>query len=591
MKTDDVLFQDRKIAYFTMEIGLEPELPTYSGGLGVLAGDTVRSFADLGVPAVAVSLLYDQGYFRQELDAAGNQSEQPVTWERARFLAPLEARAEVTVEQRPVALQAWLYLVRGARGAQVPVVLLDSNLPENSPEDRALTGTLYGGDARYRLAQEIVLGIGGLRLLEALGCRALNRYHMNEGHSSLLVVELLARTARPTDGDGPPAYDVEAVREQCVFTTHTPVPAGHDRFDPALVRRLLDASVPDDLPALFRHEGEVNLTFVALNLSGYVNGVAKRHGEVSRRLFPGYPISSITNGVHPVTWAAPAFRNLFDRNMPGWRADAFALRYALNVPAEEVARAHAEAKHALVSYVNEHGWADMSPEVLTIGFARRSARYKRPQLLFHDPGRLREIYRSAGPFQVIYAGKAHPQDEEGKELIRLIHRQMKELGDLVRFAYLEDYDMKLGRLLTAGVDLWLNTPRRPHEASGTSGMKAALNGVPSLSVLDGWWVEGHVENLTGWSVGPYYEAREEGDQDARDAADLYRKLGDVVLPMYYRDRAAWLRVMQHAIALNGSFFNTHRMVLEYVVNAYFGLANGAGSVSGRNAGTPRSAGG
>jgi starch phosphorylase len=561
---------DRRIAYFSMEIALEPGMPTYAGGLGVLAGDTVRSAADLGVPMAAMSLLYRRGHFYQRLDAQGWQREEPVQWVVEDFLEELPQRVTVTLEGRAVALRAWRYDVGGLGGFVVPVYFLDTDLPENGAWDRALTGELYGGDSRYRLCQEVVLGIGGVRMLRALGHGGIERFHMNEGHASLLALELLDEQAARAGRGAIDRADVEAVRRRCVFTTHTPVPAGHDQFPLDLVTQVLGRREVYDMRDVFCCEGVLNLTFLALNLSAYVNGVARRHAEVSQLMFARYRIDAITNGVHVPTWVSEPFRALFDRRIPGWREDNFSLRYALGIPREEIWEAHTQARRRLVALVNRQTNLGLDADLLTIGFARRAAAYKRGDLLFADPQRLREIARGAGPIQLVYAGKAHPRDEAAKELLRRIVRAGNALGPQIRFAYLENYDMELAALLTAGVDVWLNTPQPPLEASGTSGMKAALNGVPSLSVLDGWWIEGCIEGVTGWSFGPRPGVDTPAPTNsAQDAAALYDTLERTVVPLFYRDRDGFIDVMRFAIALNGSFFNTQRMVQQYVLKAYY----------------------
>ncbi len=556
----------RRIAYFSMEVGIDPRLPIYSGGLGVLAGDTLRSFADLKMPVVGVSLLYRRGYFRQTLDAAGNQHEHAVEWNPADVLRPLPTVVTVTIEGRPVAVRAWEYEVRGSTGWTVPLILLDSDVEQNTAGDRELSGWLYGGDQRYRLAQEIMLGIGGVRMLRALGYRDVERFHMNEGHASLLAVELL----REQPDAGPLVRSIDAVRRQCVFTTHTPVPAGHDQFPYELVDAVLGGVVPLDELRMLGGQERLNMTLLALNLASYVNGVAKRHGEVSQQLFPGYAIDAVTNGVHSFAWTCDAFRRLYDRHIPGWARDPFSLRHAINIPPGEIWQAHLEAKGALLEQVRRRTSCALSVETLTIGFARRATAYKRADLLFRDPGRLANVTRQAGPLQLVFAGKAHPRDEPGKDLIRGIFRAAEAMNHEVAVAYLEEYDIELARLLTSGVDLWLNTPLRPLEASGTSGMKAAHNGVPSLSVLDGWWIEGHVEGMTGWSIGrgPDVPPGDAEGESRRDAAELYEKLERVIVPLFYRERAGWIDVMRRAIAFNASFFNTHRMVQQYAANAY-----------------------
>jgi starch phosphorylase len=560
----------RTIAYFSMEIALDPAMPTYSGGLGILAGDTIRSAADLGVPMIGITLLYRKGYFYQRLNDKGRQSEEPIEWTVGDFLKEMLPRVFLTLEGRTVHLRSWRYEVNGISGFKVPVYFLDTDLLENSEWDRTFTHFLYGGDQYYRLCQEVILGIGGVRMLRALGYEGIGRYHMNEGHSSLLTLELLDEEAKKAGRTRIQHEDIEKVREKCVFTTHTPVPAGHDQFPLDLANRVLEhREVIFEMKDVFCCEGLLNMTYLALNLSRYINGVAKRHGEVSRLMFAGYTIDAITNGVHAATWTSQPFQELYDRHIPAWREDNFSFRYALNMTKKEVWEAHQKAKNELIQYVNQKTRIGMDGNTFTIAFARRATPYKRGDLFFYDLQRLRDISSKGGKVQVIYAGKSHPQDQGGKEIIRRIFKARESLRGDIPIAYLENYDMKLGKMITSGVDLWLNTPQPPMEASGTSGMKAALNGVPSLSVLDGWWIEGHIEGVTGWSIGKGSPGTGEDQDRSRDAFSLYDKLEQLILPLFYHDRDRFVDVMRHSIALNGSFFNTHRMVQEYVLKAYF----------------------
>jgi len=576
-----------------MEIALENAMPSYSGGLGVLAGDTIRAAADLRLPMVAVSLLYRKGFFTQRLAEDGSQTEEPVEWRVEDFLTEEPARASVPIEDRRVELRCWRYAVKGVRGSEVPVYFLDADLPSNVEADRALTGTLYGGDPYYRLRQEVLLGIGGVRMLRAMGYGDLTRYHMNEGHAALLTLELLGEEAQKAGRSSIRGEDIEKVRSKCVFTTHTPVPAGHDRFPMEFLTRVFpaqadfldlnDATTADlmkralqaeqNFPGLqeaARQGASLNMTQLALGLSTYVNGVAKQHGETSRQMFPGAAIEAITNGVHASTWTSAPFQQLFDRYIPSWREDNYSLRGTLGLPAEEVWAAHLIAKHDLLEVVREKTGLKFDPEVFTIGFARRATGYKRADLILADLDRLRQIAKNSGQFQIIYAGKAHPNDGGGKDIIRRIFHAKKALRKTVPVVFLDDYNLELGGKVTSGVDLWLNTPQFPLEASGTSGMKAALNGVPSLSILDGWWVEGHIEGVTGWCIGESRRtaAGNTPADNTAEAESLYNKLESVILPMYYNDRAKFLEVMQHAIAINGSFFNTQRMVQQYITDAY-----------------------
>ncbi len=554
------------IAYFTMEVGLEPDMPTYSGGLGVLAGDTLRAAADLSIPLVGVTLLHRKGYFRQHLDNRGNQTEAPVDWYPEEFLEPQRPLAAISIEGRTVHIRAWRYLIQGVNGYDVPVYFLDTAVEGNGDKDQSLTDQLYGGDSFHRLCQETVLGLGGVAVLRALGYKKIKAFHMNEGHSALLSLALLEEIKREEGVGAITLEDIDAVRQQCVFTTHTPVPAGHDKFPEQMVRQVLGDERAHFL-STFRCcvDGALNMTYLALYFSHYINGVSHRHESISQSMFPEYPINSVTNGVHALTWTTAPFRRLFDRHIPEWRRDNLYLRYATSLPLDEIIAAHAEAKQELFAQAQQRTGIQLDPAVMTIGFARRATPYKRADLLFSDIERLKQITSQAGAIQVIYGGKAHPRDESGKEMIRRIFQAKEALQDQVKVVYLEEYGMELGKAICAGVDVWLNTPQKPREASGTSGMKAALNGVPSLSILDGWWIEGHVEGVTGWSIGNSWKAE---SNPSDEIASLYSKLESVILPMFYQEPRNYANVMRSAIAINGSFFNAQRMMFQYFKNAY-----------------------
>jgi starch phosphorylase len=553
-----------QIAYFCMEIGIENAMPTYAGGLGILAGDMLRSAADLDLPMVGVTLIHHRGYFRQEIDRSGWQIEHDELWDPNARLTPLPHEVRLTLEGREVIVRAWLYKLVGERGAINPIIFLDTDVEGNTPEDRAITDRVYGGDQRYRLLQEAVLGIGGVRMLQKLGATNLQKFHMNEGHSALLTIELYRQYASCDD-------PLDEVRRRAVFTTHTPVAAGHDVFPKDLVDRVLGPDyIPGNVCGDVCFENTLNMTRLGFQWSGYINGVAKKHGEVTRDLFPGYIIEAITNGVSAREWVSPHFAKLYDKYLPGWRIDPYSLRYALSIPLEELWRTHQEAKQDLLEKVNAKYGSSLNSEVFTIGFARRATAYKRGNMLFDDVERLLRIAERAGKgLQIIYAGKAHPSDNEGKLLIQRIIENMRKVGHKISCVYLENYDMDLANRLVSGVDLWLNTPTRPQEASGTSGMKAALNGVPHFSVLDGWWLEGHIEGVTGWSIGPHPEKGVTGDPHHEDVEDLYTKLEYVILPRFESERDQWIKMMRQSIAINGSFFNSHRMVQQYVLGAYF----------------------
>jgi len=577
-----------KIAYMSMEIALEAGIPTYSGGLGILAGDTIRAAADLRVPMVAVSLLHRTGYFIQRLDANGCQTEEPAQWEVATHLQDMGVQTTICIEGRPVHLRAWRNSVRGVSGYVVPVYLLDTELPENSEWDRRITCTLYGGDWYLRLCQEVVLGIGGVQMLRALGHDQIERFHMNEGHASFLTLALLQEEAKKAGRTQINVTDIAAVRQRCIFTTHTPVPAGHDQFPLEAVGRVLGCQgtfsemfYPDVAPRVIgtrqysqpsqpnERASVLNMTHLALNMSRYINGVAKKHGEVSRLMFAGYQIDAITNGVHVGTWTCPPLQALYDRYIADWRQDNFSLRYAESIPKHELWAAHMQAKTELLRCASAESKVELDPEVFTIGFARRITAYKRPDLLFNDIEQLRRISKDVGRLQILCAGKAHPRDQDGKALIQQIFRMKEVLKQDVPVVFPANYGLEVAKRMTSGVDLWLNTPQPPLEASGTSGMKAALNGIPSLSVLDGWWIEGLIEGVTGWSIGDKGSGEPAANDRAHDALSLYQKLENAILPMFYGNRVYFIDIMRHAIALNGSFFNTQRMLQQYVLRAYY----------------------
>lgn len=547
-----------RVAYFTMEIALQPEVHTYSGGLGVLAGDTARASADLELPIVFVTLISRRGYLRQGIDADGRQQEAEDPWSPEDFATPLRAKVAVVLEHREVWIRPWLYMLATGSGRPVPVLLLDTDLDENRADDRRITDRLYGGDASYRFRQEVVLGIGGLRVLQALGFR-IQTYHMNEGHAAFLALDLLRRNPHPPDQveAGELAWNVAPVRDACVFTTHTPVEAGHDRFDYALYERLLHDYFPVEQLRAIAGRDVLNMTELALNLSGYVNGVAVMHARVTTRMFPGYTIRAITNGVYLPTWTHPAMVELFNEQSPSWAVEPEQMVRFDQIDGERLWTAHRRAKRDLGDLVRTHCGVQLDPDRLTIGFARRMTAYKRPTLLFSDMDRLRRIAERQ-PLQLVIAGKSHPADGAGKALIEQIHGHLRELGPDIRAVYVPGYDMRVAAALVAGVDVWLNTPEPPLEASGTSGMKAAANGVLNLSVLDGWWLEGCIEGVTGWGL----------EADGDHAADeLYDKIENAVLPTW-EDREAWIRMMLQAIGKIPCYFNTHRMMRRYATEAY-----------------------
>ncbi len=546
-----------KIAYFSMELGVKEDIPTYSGGLGVLAGDVIRSSADLSLPMVAVTLVSRKGYLKQKLSSTGEQIESPDEWNPARLLELVPKTVEVKIENRTVKVQAWIHEHKSPIGGSVPILFLDTDLKENAQEDRSITDRLYGGDDRYRLKQEIVLGIGGTRMLEALYFK-IGKYHMNEGHSALLTLELLKNNN----------FDIETVKRLCVFTTHTPVEAAFDRFSYPLIEEVLGQEFPLSVIKELGGEDKLNMTLLALNLSGYQNGVTKTHSKYSKKLFPHYYIRAVTNGVHSYTWATPTFHKIFDKYIPGWASEPELLVRIDKAPSSEIWNAHAENKRKLLAFVEEKTGERMDENALTMGFARRATSYKRATLVFSDIKRLKEATRNR-PLQLIFAGKAHPRDISGKEEIKEIFRYREKLRGDIKVVWLENYDMHIASKLTAGVDVWLNTPLPPMEASGTSGMKAAHNGVINFSVLDGWWIEGCIEGVTGWAIGPSPEENlTEEERRTQELDDLFNKLRYVLAPLYYEDRDAWIEMMKNSIGKVAYYFNTHRMMRRYITDAY-----------------------
>ncbi|HEV2646610.1 MAG TPA: alpha-glucan family phosphorylase [Acidobacteriaceae bacterium] len=559
---DSLDLSARRIAYFSMEIALAPTVPTYSGGLGVLAGDTLRSAADTAAPMVAVSLVHRRGYFRQHLDALGQQTETDVPWTPETILPSAQHTVTVAMQGRDIAIRAWRFDVVGVAGHIIPVFLLDTDIEGNDAYDRTITNHLYGGDTYYRLCQETVLGLGGIALLNALGVKP-DVYHMNEGHAALLGIALLEEHLAGVSLDQATEADVAEIAARCIFTTHTPVPAGHDQFGLDQMYTVLGQQRGAALERFnCLHNALLNMTYVALHFSRYVNGVAMQHGKVSQAMFPDYHIHSITNGVHAATWLSKPLQALLDTEIPEWRHDNHYFRSIYGIAPAKIANCHEISKQLLFAEVFRRSGMQFNPKMLTLGFARRVATYKRASLLFHDPKRLIKIAKKIGGLQILFAGKAHPADTAGKGLIRDVFESAEKLKSSgIRILYLENYDWELGAMLTQGVDVWVNTPRRPYEASGTSGMKAALNGVPSLSVLDGWWIEGCAEDVTGWAI-------DDADDEDAEAASLYDKLENKIAPLYGRPNA-WARLQQNCIGINGAFFNTHRMLGQYFNNAYF----------------------
>lgn len=546
------------VAYFTMEIGLDARIPTYAGGLGVLAADLMRSCADMKVPAACMTVCWQHGYMKQSLRADGTQDYAQQSWNPKDFMTLQKERVKVQIEGRDVTVAAWRYDVQSGKHT-VPVFFLDTNLPENSEADRAITRYLYGGEGNMRIKQEIVLGIGGVRMLRALGFDqgSVGTYHMNEGHAAFLTLELL-RERNFSDVD---------VRKSCAFTTHTPVMAGHDVFDYDEAWKVVGDMLPWHIKKL-AGEDRLSMTLLAMNLSRYVCGVSRVHSQVSRAMFPGHEVDAITNGVHHTTWVSPDIAKVLDAHLPEWRKDPTALVTAgRDLPSEELWEAHLFAKRKLLDEVNKIAAVPFDERTLTIASARRVVSYKRPELFYENLLRMKEV--CCGRIQVIHAGNAHPADRFGQEVIQRMIERSATLRDCMRIVYLPNYNPDLARLLVSGADVWMNTPMRLHEASGTSGMKASLNGVINLSTLDGWWIEGYERDPgAGWRIGPLASALPDAEDTRKvDAEDLYTQLQYKVIPEYYYRRDKWISRMKRAISLL-AYFNTHRCIEEYLRKAW-----------------------
>jgi len=535
-----------KIAYFSAEIGISAKLPTYSGGLGVLAGDHIKAAADAELPMCAITLLYKEGYFKQRLDDDGNQTEVYPRFDPNPLLKKLPIKFTLPLRKRDVWIQVYEYRYIGLTGHEIPIYFLDTNVEENFHDDQVITMRLYSGDKDHRILQEAILGFGGIKLLEKLKYNDIETYHMNEGHASFIVMELL----RKFNGNN------DEVRKRCHFTTHTPVPAGHDEFAIERCERLIDGLLWEDLSKINSiQNGRLHMTELGLHFSRSANGVSKLHGEVAQEQFPDYKIGHIANGVYHPYWIGKEFREVFDDRLPGWRKDPNRLLNIGAILPEELVKAHQSHKDFLLGYANSQTQMALSNDVLTIGFARRAARYKRASLIFNDLERLVEIGK--GKIQIIFAGKAHPADDDGKSIIYNLIQNAKKLFGTIKVVYLENYNLWLGRIITSGVDVWLNTPRRPNEASGTSGMKAALNGIPNLSILDGWWAEACKHDVNGWGIG-----NPEVVDDETDANHLYELLENKVIPTFYDYQDKWVSLMVESIQ-TGVNFTAYRMIKDY----------------------------
>ena len=526
------------VAYLTAEIGFESSLHTYSGGLGVLAGDHIKSAADAGLELAAVTLLYREGYGRQHLDSKGNQTETFGEIDPDDFLCDTGIEISLPLDGGELYSKIWLYRIKG-----VSTYFLDTRHPNNSKEHASLGNRLYGGDDRTRIRQEYLLGVGGIRALQKLG-HEITGLHLNEGHCTFAMLEMLRQ-----------GWTREELSNRSLFTTHTPVPAGHDRFSWQDVEEVMRDLLPEDVRQLGGEE-RCSMSHLGISLAGHVNAVSNLNAWVASSMFEGTHIEPITNGVHHTTWTSSPLAQIYDIHLSGWREDPTILAHAGRLPDDALISARAQARGVLRELVFASTGIELEEARLTIGFARRFATYKRANLIFSNLEKLREI--GGGKIQFVFAGKAHPRDEGGKQLIRDVFEGANQVVDEIPVAFLEDYSMATGLAMTAGVDIWLNNPVRPMEASGTSGMKAAMNGVPNCSILDGWWPEACEHGVNGWGIG---ESEDERD-DKRDAESLYRILQNEVLPTWEEGNERWANMMRASIATSARFTGA-RMISDY----------------------------
>lgn len=555
-----------------MEIMLETDIPTYAGGLGVLAGDLLRSCADMRIPVVGVTLVYSGNQFLQVINPDGTQKFNKTEWQKLDQLTKLSQTIYLDVYDKRVKINVWRYDIVGIDGFVVPVFLLDTDFFANEDFARDITKNLYGGVGDTRILQELILGVGGVRLLRALGFNSIETFHLNEGHTAFASLELLAENN----------YDLEKTKSQTVFSTHTPVPEGHDKFLYERVYNAMGKYLPWNIKDLATND-VLSMSDLAINCSKKTFAVSKKHQKVASQMFPNSSIDYVTNGVHPRSWISSSMQDLYTTYLPGWLNDPSVFSQATaKIPSDALISAHNIAKKELIDYVNNRLTSissieeKLNPpseqlfdlETLTISMARRPVAYKRPLLLYSDIERFVRI--GVGKIQIIQCGKSHPDDEVSKGFVKNIVEISKRLKTVIRIVYLEDYSPKIARLLVGGSDVWLNTPRRPMEASGTSGMKAALNGSINFSILDGWWIEAFEQNPeAGFSIGPLENnvVYEDETRDIDDAESLYKKLEGEVIPLYYDHKLEWYDKMKKSISLGG-YFNTFRCIKEYQKKAW-----------------------
>jgi len=534
------------IAYLSMEIALENNIKTYAGGLGVLAGDILKSAAEKKFPMIGVTLLNRYGYFKQKINNSGAQIELIDRDYDFSLLKRLDTQVEIEIGSEKIKVGVWQYLIKGEKGFEVPVYFLDTNISGNKTKYKHLTDKLYGGNLELRLQQEIVLGRGGVKMIAELGFNSIKKYHLNEGHGAFAALELFNDNKEAKLEDR-----INQVRKKCIFTTHTPIQTIFDEFPIGLLSKN-QKDFPFELPGLVKNQ-KVNTIDLAMFFSSYINGVAKTHQKFLNEVFPQYKISSITNGVNSLFWTSPEFKKIYNEFIPRWKSNPSLLKKAQKINDKKIWSAHQKAKKRLLEYIKLEENVNWDENILTICFARRFTQYKQPLLLFSDIDRLLEILKNGGSVHIILAGKAHFRDTNGQDSIKRLYGFKKKYPQL-NIIFLKNYNLDLAQLLVAGSDLWLNNPQIPQEACGTSGMKAAHNGVPQLSTLDGWWPEGFKKNKTGWAIN--------------NVNDLYNSLKNEILPMYYGNKKGWIGIMKNVISLNASYFNSDRVLDQYINEAY-----------------------
>ena len=554
------------IAYFVMECAVDSRIPTYSGGLGILAGDTLQSFADLEVPAVCITLLWKNGFTRQKLASDGTQLDSVQEWDVERYMQPTNIKIKMPLGDKDITITAYKYTIESTKGDnEIDAYFLTPDVPENDPGTRKICDRLYIEGGLTRLKQEIILGIGGYEMLKAIKYKPF-LYHINESHSAFLIASLMKDM-----------NDLNRVKSRVVFTTHTPIPAAFDKFAmkdvASMLGRYCDKQVLYDIyQEKLEDNDELNLSWLAIKNAKNVVAVSRKHKFVSEQIFEGYRLKYVTNGIHHIKWASAHHKMLYTKYIKGWEDDPDLLRDVACIPDNEFAQAHILSKEALVEMVNSESDASFIPEDFTIAMAKRITHYKRNNLILSNPNKLIEIAENKGNIQIIFAGKAHPADPDGLAMIKSIHNASQYIASKtkkIKIAFLENYNIHKANIILAGVDLWLNNPVRPLEASGTSGMKASLNGVPNFSVLDGWWLEACMEGINGWGIGPRPAWTDLSySDDIQDLNDIYGKLEFNILDLYYKNFSDYLKIMKMAVSTIAPYFNTHRMVSEYVTDLY-----------------------